>query len=125
MWLTLCVAEAAAGGTHAAKARRRVPHVESVELVSRFWRLARPAVFERLPFSAVLWLAEGGHSRPSSGPWGVRHGGGGQARPLRPRRRINCRAPGAGNTILPPWLLVVLLACSRQARPDLIYYVFI
>ena len=28
-----------------------------------------------LPFSAVLWLAEGGHSRPSSGPWGVRHGG--------------------------------------------------
>ena len=26
-------------------------------------------------FSAVLWLAEGGHSRPSSGPWGVRHGG--------------------------------------------------
>ena len=35
----------------------------------------RPVVFERLPFSAVLWLAEGGHSRPSSGPWGVRHGG--------------------------------------------------
>ena len=52
-----------------------LPQVESVELVSRFWRRARPAVFERLPFSAVLWLAEGGHSRPSSGPWGVRHGG--------------------------------------------------
>ena len=36
-----------------------LPQVESVELVSRFWRRARPAVFEGLPFSAVLWLPEG------------------------------------------------------------------
>ena len=28
----------------------------------------------------MLWLAEGGHSRPSSGPWGVGTGGG-QVRP--------------------------------------------
>ena len=49
-----------------------LPQVSSVELVSRFWRLARPAVFERLPFSAVLWLPEGVHSRPSRDPGGPR-----------------------------------------------------
>ena len=63
-----------------------LPQVESVELVSRFWRRARPAVFEGLPFSAVLWLPEGVHSRPSRDPGGGPPGGG-QARPLRLRRK--------------------------------------
>ena len=64
--------------------------VESVELVSRFWRRARPAVFEGLPFSAVLWLPEGGHSRPSSGPW---------AGPAREAVRPGRYASGAGYTV--------------------------
>ena len=64
-----------------------LPQVESVELVSRFWRRARPAVFQGLPFSAVLWLPEGVHSRPSRDPGGAPPGGG-QARPLRLRRKI-------------------------------------
>ena len=46
---------------------------------------------KELSFSAVLWLAEGVHSRPSPGPWGARHGVG-QARPSRLRRRIYCSA---------------------------------
>ena len=54
-----------------------LPQVESVELVSRFWSLARPAVFEGLPISAVLWLPDGVHSRPSRDP-----GGGGWSGPV-------------------------------------------
>ena len=44
------------------------------------------SVWSLLPFSAVLWLPEGVHSRPSRDPGGAP--GGGQARPLRLRRKI-------------------------------------
>ena len=58
-------------------------------LVSRSWRCTRSSVRSLLPFPAVLWLPEGVHSRPSRDPGGVPPGGG-QARPLRLRRKIHC-----------------------------------
>ena len=45
-------------------------------------RCTRPAVFAGLPFSEVLWLPEGVHSRPSPDPGGAGRAGG-QSRPLR------------------------------------------
>ena len=53
-----------------------LPQVESVELVSRFGAHARSVVRSWLPFSAVLWLPEGVHSRPSRDPGGAPPGGG-------------------------------------------------